>query len=375
MTSTSSPKYTTPVIKKYQPDDTYKFQPLPKATGTYPYHLDISKIMPDIGSGKLVFHMMGDTGSVRDRSFLKNVVEEMVAQMDQETDQANRPQFLYHLGDIVYNFGEACEYDQQFFEPFKHYPAPVFAIAGNHDADVNPDSTDHYQSLDPFNAVFCDNQPNRVLFSNNAGRKSNIQPNVFWTMDTPLATIIGLYSNVPKFGVITAEQRAWFITELINANAQRPGKAIIVCLHHAPYSADINHGSSLPMIDFLNGAFEAAAVLPDLVVSGHVHNYQRFNKMYAGDKQVTFLVAGAGGYDELHAVAVTSDEMFTGDSELFNSVTLENYCDDKHGFLKISLEKSEAGIKISGEFYAMQAASDANIGLKAMLADEFTIHL
>ena len=43
--------------------------------------------------------------------------------------------------------------------------------------------------------------------------------------------------------------------------------AIIDCLHHAPYSADTNHGSSLAMIDFLQHAYSQAGVTPDLVCS------------------------------------------------------------------------------------------------------------
>ncbi|PIH03164.1 hypothetical protein CS542_02890 [Pedobacter sp. IW39] len=38
-----------------------------------------------------------------------------------------------------------------------------------------------------------------------------------------------------------------------------------------PYSADFNHSSSLPMINFMEDCFEAAGVTPDLVLSGHVH--------------------------------------------------------------------------------------------------------
>ena len=318
--------------------------------------------------------MMGDTGSVRDISYLKNVVQQMAGQMSSKEDRSDQPQFLYHLGDIVYNYGEASEYYGQFFEPFGKYPAPIFAIAGNHDADVNPDSVNRYQSLDPFTTVFCDNQPNDIIFAQKAERKSMVQPHVFWTLDTPLATIIGLYSNVPKFGVITAEQQEWFVSELIGANAQKPGKAVIVCLHHSPYSADINHGSSVPMITFLNRAFDEAGVFPDLVVGGHVHNYQRFIKKYQHDKQITFLVAGAGGYDELHAIATTDDQMFTGESDLFEQVKLENYCDDKHGFLKITLDKVKNGVNITGRFYARQVTGEAYEGFKALLADEFTIN-
>ena len=49
--------------------------------------------------------------------------------MESDFDRRN-PSFLYHLGDIVYKFGGATDYYSQFYEPYAHYPAPIFAIPG-----------------------------------------------------------------------------------------------------------------------------------------------------------------------------------------------------------------------------------------------------
>ncbi|MCE6990150.1 metallophosphoesterase [Dyadobacter sp. CY323] len=366
-------KYKQPVLKKNQPDDTYKFQPLPAPTGEYPYRLDLTKIqqVPDVS--KLAFHMLGDTGSIRNPDFQKLVVAEMIKQYQKTEDTGFEPQFLYHLGDVVYNFGEASQYKRQFFDPYERYPGPIFAIPGNHDSDVNPDSRVRYSSLDAFRRVFCDTHPQTVPFSGNAARKSLVQPNVFWTLVTPVANIIGLYCNVPKFGVITPDQRKWFMEELRHADSERPGKAIILCMHHAPYSADVNHGSSLNMIRFLDGVFEQVGIRPDVVFSGHVHNYQRFSKKFHDGKVVPFVVAGGGGYDELHPVANTSDSRFTPNNALFNHVKLENYCDTKHGFLKILIEKTVTGVTITGEFYTLPHEKHVGPEMKADLADRFVI--
>jgi len=35
---------------------------------------------------------------------------------------------MFHLGDVVYNFGEWNYYYDQFYEPFRNYAAPIFAI-------------------------------------------------------------------------------------------------------------------------------------------------------------------------------------------------------------------------------------------------------
>src|SRR5690606_26244584 len=114
-----------------------------------------------------------------------------------------QPTFLFHLGDIVYNYGEANEYPAQFLKPYKNYPAPIFAIAGNHDGDINPNASSPYQSLDAFMDVFCDTHSRAITYDSGVNRQSVIQPNVYWTLETPLARFIGLYANVTKHGTIT----------------------------------------------------------------------------------------------------------------------------------------------------------------------------
>jgi len=375
MTIPARATYSVPVIKKDQPDDTYKFQPLPKPSGTYPYRMDLETVLPGYqNKNKLVFHMAGDTGSLRSPDFQREIALAMAGQYKSGLAD-DRPLFLYHLGDVVYNYGEAGEYAGQFFRPYECYPGPILAIAGNHDSDVNPLSPVPYQSLDAFTAVFCDTVQRLVVFSGNSKRKSMVQPNVYWTLEIPLATIIGLHSNVPKYGIVTNEQRDWFIEELKAANLQRPHKALIICLHHAPYSADTNHGSSLPMIGLLEGVFAETGIRPDLVVSGHVHNYQRFSKLYADGLAVTYIVAGGGGYDELHPMALIDDDRFTADNPLFKDIRLESYCDDRHGFLKIAIEKGPNGLVLVGEYYAVNNNAKTESDDTTVLADSFRFDL
>lgn len=340
------------MYKKGQPDDSFKFRPLPTPTGSYPYHLHLDAVCGEVDSDQLVFHMVGDTGSVGRPDFQKLVAAKMAEQCRISGAPSACPRFLYHLGDIVYNYGEAACYPQQFFEPYRRYPGPVFAISGNHDGDLNPEAPP-YESLSAFMSVFCGKEPGIVPFSGDFRWQSNIQPNVYWTLQTPLATIIGLYGNTLKFGRIEPDQQEWFKQELRQAERERPSKALFVCLHHAPYSADTNHGSSLPMIEFLENAFKESGVRPDIVFSGHVHNYQYFSKKYPDGKTIPFVIAGAGGYDQLHPIADQDDPFFSEEHPLFKEVKLEKYCDDQHGFLKISLEKQGGGVRITGEYYTI----------------------
>ena len=355
------------VFKTEQLDDQHKFQVLPEPTGAYPYRLKSDIQAQD----KLVFHMVGDTGGAGLPDTQTNIASQMAQQYLHIERKQDQPAFLYHLGDLVYHYGEADQYQHQFLAPFEKYPGPIYAIAGNHDSDINPES-DHYESLDAFYAAFCNTVPRSICFGENIRRKSQVQPNAYWTMETPLAIIIGLHTNVPKYGCIKKDQKSWFIDELKHAASEHKDKAIIVCMHHAPYSADFNHGSSMAMIDFLDSSFEVSGVKPDIIFSGHVHNYQRFSKYYTDGKIVPFIVAGAGGFEELHRLADPYHQDYTAESDYFNQVNLDSYCDDQHGFLKITIEKNPFNFSIKGSYYTVGQANDPH---SAMLFDSFSVDL
>jgi hypothetical protein len=364
---------TKPVFKTAAIDDQEKFRPLPSHTGTYPFHLNLEKIKSNLPANKMAFHLCGDTGGLQPSPYKYAVAAAMTRQCQDAKSAGDQPQFFFHLGDVVYNYGQQEQYYSQFFDPYEKYPNPIFAIAGNHDADVDPLDPQQPKSLDAFIKVFCDTQSGAIPFADNSKRNSNIQPNIYWKLETPLANIIGLYSNVPRFGTITDEQKEWFVEELKTPAGIKGEKALILCLHHAPYSADINHGSSRNMQLFLNSAFEAAQVRPDIVFSGHVHNYQRFIKKYPDGQAVPFIVSGAGGYAELHRIAMVNDPAFPDHDKMLDGVTLENYCDDAHGFLKITIEKTSEHFELSGEYYTVNNTNGSD--LLASLYDSFKINL
>lgn len=347
-------KYDTAVQIKNLPKGIPVFRPLPQPRWPYPYRLDINTVLGDeteLLHDKMSFHMLGDTGSLRHSDFQSVVANTLNNQSNKILTANKSPAFLYHLGDIVYNHGEASAYPKQFLQPYENYEAPIFAIPGNHDGDINPDSPISYQSLAPFMEVFCGTERRTIDFGEGSRRQSMMQPNVYWTLETPLVRFIGLYSNIPKHGWIGEEQREWFIEELRYAKQHAEEQAVIVCIHHAPFSADTNHGSSKPMIEFLEGAFAEADMKPDAVFSGHVHNYQRFSRVYGDGTIVPFIVAGAGGYVDLHTIADRDDPSFEAFPVENGHAKLEAFCDDHFGFLKMAVEKTSEGLTLFGEYY------------------------
>jgi hypothetical protein len=56
------------------------------------------------------------------------------------------------------------------------------------------------------------------------------------------------------------------------------------------------------MADALENAIRDTGRVPNLVLSGHVHDYQRVEKEIAPDGPTPFLVVGNGGYHNLHQI-------------------------------------------------------------------------
>src|SRR5579871_1025183 len=174
---------------------------LPRPTGFPPFRLSLDQILDKATvegitqSKKLVFHSVGDTGGVNTPTYIEAVTKCMENDL-LLLDPPHRPSFFYHLGDVVYYDGESANYWPEFYEPYLGYHAPIVAIPGNHDGDVNPSTGE--SSLQAFVRNFCAQSAVISPDNRDAPRRTMTQPNVFWTLNTPLVTIIGLYSNCPE---------------------------------------------------------------------------------------------------------------------------------------------------------------------------------
>jgi len=357
--------------------DNSPYRELPAPTGPAPYRLDVTKVIgPLPNPNKMVFHTVGDTGGIKVPQDQQLVADKMEEQFPTGVPAGDNPLFFYHLGDVVYYYGEEADYYDQFFEPYIHYPAPIFAIPGNHDGDINPATTNPPPSLAAFVKVFCDTEPRHLPIAGESTRTTMTQPNVYWTLVTPMANFLGLYCNDTEHGTIKEPQTSWFINELKNADAERKatGKAIIVGLHYPAYSVDFDHGSSGAMQTFLDAAFASANVYPDIILTGHVHNYQRFTRTLSNGSQVPYIVAGAGGYWNLHQVQTKAQPVTVPNSTFFPGVILENFCDDRHGFLKITIEKTAASHTLTGEYFTVPRLQEP-WSAPAQLFDTFVIDL
>jgi hypothetical protein len=339
-------------------------EPFPAPRGGVEPILTLAEVWGDAGpakvaaitqAGQIVFHSVGDTGSVVGPKTEELVADKMVADF-LETDPANIPSFFFHLGDVVYSFGEAKYYFDQFYEPWRGYQAPILAIAGNHDGVVY--TGDPATSLSAWLRNFCATAA--VPSPDSAGliRTAMIQPGVFYTFDSPYVRILALYSNVLEDpGVISTEngtrptlndtQVDFLTAALTRCKSEKYTGAVIITVHHPPYTAGLTHGGSPLELADMDKACTAAGFWPHAVLSGHAHNYQRFTRTVGPGTtniEIPYIIAGNGGHaiDPLRPINGTT---IRTPLVVDNTLTLENYDDTNYGYLRITVNPTTMTIE------------------------------
>lgn len=355
-----------------------QLEPFPAARSTTPMELAsvigapaVQKIQT---AGKIVFHTVGDTGGIHSPQFQFAVADAMA-----DDHRSSGACFWYHLGDLVYYFGQEQYYFEQFYDPYRDYDAPIFAIPGNHDGAVYKGET--AKSLDAFIANFCTNQPTRNPDAQGAVRTTMDQPGVYFTLNAPFVKFIGLYSNTSEGGTegviasskVGTAQLEFLKQQLAAAKAERDsgkGRALVIATHHPPFTGSPSHVPSPSMLKQIDQACDAAGIQPDLHLSGHAHLYERYTRTVHG-KQIPYLVAGMGGYYNLPGLkpgkrAPAPKTPQSGKDASGNPLTLEVYNDNTFGFLRLTVSPTS----ITGTFVTV----DQQTG-KSGVGDSFTVDL
>jgi hypothetical protein len=273
------------------------------------------------GAGKIIFHALGDSGASNSGKYPNELrVADQVTVDSASASEDDRAAFLFHLGDVVYNFGEAQYYYDQFYEPFRNYPAPIFAIPGNHDSFVVPGTKAGQTPLETFQRNFCSPQNVITPEAGSLHRTAMTQPGVYFTLEAPFVRIIGLFSNALEDpGVISNLNKKWpkvsnvqtdFLrAQLKQIKQEKYAGAVLLATHHPPYSYSPpaksggtggNHGCSTVMLQQIDAICHEEGVYPHAFLSAHAHNYQRYTRIIDfGGKEidVAFIVSGDGGHN------------------------------------------------------------------------------
>ena len=347
--------------------------------------IDTDENQQIVSSGKMSFAMVGCSGDPETQTNTGAVAQAITA--------AGDTSFFYHLGDIIYlEKGSDATTDgsdtvdtpplwnTQFYAPYTNYAKRIVSIPGNHDGKSSP--------ITNYLEAFCSDPshwPQPWAGNTTDQRPAMIQPYVYWRLDTPLAYIVGLYSNIVNGGMLDdptrysdftkGPQYQWLVGELRSvaaANSQNsPKRAVLLAVHYPPYSGASNfnvrgepsqgptpNASNAPYLAVaLQQAFADSGQRPDAIFSAHAHLFQRLTYTFADGTVMPCLVAGCGGHSPLEVLSEQCDGE-TGASQIapFPAVTPgsfqfpsgdsarveyyeDNISDDSEfGFLKVTIE-------------------------------------
>jgi Icc-related predicted phosphoesterase len=349
-----------------------------------------SDVINAINAAKCItFHMIGDSGATAAAKYMSEIkVADAVTNDFHASSAANRPSFMFHLGDVVYNFGEWNYYYDQFYEPFRNYAAPIFAIPGNHDSFVLPGTANGDDPLTTFMRNFCGSSLAVTKDAGSLHRTCMTQPGVYFALDAPFVRILGLFSNALEDpGVISSESGSagaaakgkkrkngtakWPVVpdyqlEFLTAQLQQIKStnyqgAVIITVHHPPFtyspqksaSGGGRHYGSPVMLSEIDAICQQTGVYPHAVISGHAHNYQRYTrKLNFGGKNysVPFIICGDSGHN---VTGLTSSRFGTNNPEPADNqdvsymdtsttvktmgLTLNKHDQTNSGFLRVSV--------------------------------------
>jgi uncharacterized protein YukJ len=331
--------------------------PVPSPRPGVPANMDLASI---VGAGApgytntggvqtLQFDLIGDSGAV---TAAKLVGATSVGDLMTAMAKQSPPAFCFHVGDVVYYYGEKQFYYGQFAEVFKDYPAPIFAIPGNHDAlTFDPTQT----PMESFLAAFCAETPGTWDGFGGVRRSTMTQPGVYFTLDTPLVSIIGLYSNAGESGGwLNDQQYAFLLGELQRLKPLHDAKerAVILAIHHLPKWFP---KAKDPTSAALDAHFAQAGLWPDAVVVGHAHLYQRVvrpNGLAGAPRDIPYMVNGAGGY----GIVATQK---SGGAYLDTLPASYATVVDEEGFLRATVTKTAAKFTLQFDYHSAKRGGGA----------------
>ncbi len=308
-------------------------------------HYDLSQIITATqgaliqNSGIMAFHCIGDTGNDSSHNGgpdkRLDVAEMMEAQCTAGLGQAETPCFCYHVGDVIYPGSDNALYEKEFYQPYSGYGNAIVAVPGNHDS-YGPDGL----------SAFANNFMQPQLVIKQGQRPAMNLPWYYWVLNTPVATIIGLADIDNR---IAQTQQDWYNEEVKNAD---PNKALIVVTHYPPYCFDGSNNGSIRAC--IQNGFMTAGRMPDLLISGHSHNFQHILTPNMGNTPgYNMIVNGAGG------VAVGGIRPQTGG----NDSTLVYGNDSEYGALTVIVDSKKRTI-VANYFCAVSQSGNVDTHLR-----------
>ena len=108
------------------------------------------------------------------------------------------------------------------------------------------------------------------------------------------------------------------------------------------------HGRSPDILTAIDSAISSSGRTPDAVLSGDVHNYQRFSRTL-NHREIPYIVAGAGGYANdarsMHKLQKGIELEKLPFQTTIKTLKLEKFQQDQPGFLRVTVSPDTLGFE------------------------------
>lgn len=260
--------------------------------------------------GRVSFLVLGDTGEGDASQYC--VVPGLLT-------RAEGTAFMVVASDVIYPAGGVNEYGTKFYRPYRDYPAPIYAVPGNHD---------WYDGLHGFMRHFCgtaspagfgapgapwlaaadsvleraamrllwreppaadEQQIARMQALRGRPEQQGSQPAPYFALEAGPVLLVGIDTGIT--GRIDAEQGAWL--QRISRSSPRPK----ILLTGTPLYADAQRnpvpieGSETTVDDVVRAPEHRYLA----AIGGSWHNYQRYPVRLGDGRTIQYLVSGGGG--------------------------------------------------------------------------------
>jgi hypothetical protein len=269
--------------------------------------LERDQLTLDLKRDQFSFLLVGDTGE-GDRS--------QYALVPALEAQAETTDFLFICSDVIYPAGSVNDYRLKFYEPYREYPGPIYAIPGNHD---------WYDNLEGFMRTFCGREPPepgngfprwfaraalrhrlwrhpdpcdtdafdqaRQLRGTPGQEPLPPQRSPYFALESERVVFVGIDTGITKS--LDREQGEW----LLEVSRSSP-KAKVLLTGTPIY---VNNTRQPLQIENASGSFSTVdSIVRErshnyvAAIGGDIHNYQRYPVSVDG-RTIQYIVSGGGG--------------------------------------------------------------------------------
>jgi hypothetical protein len=218
--------------------------------------------------------------------------------------------FTYIVSDVIYPAGDARDYFDKFFWPYRELPGPIYAIPGNHDwydglhgfmtllCGANPDLRPPAKlSKNRWRRAFLDlswREPSETLQEELEAMKKHRpepsgQPASYFAIELKDLLLVGIDTGIQSG--IDAEQGDWFrrISSVPKDKILLTGKPLVVDASRKTCPIAGQDGASV------NAIADDPANRYIAVIGGDIHNFQRYPVELTDGRVIQHIVSGAAG--------------------------------------------------------------------------------